>query len=180
MWPFTSEKSDSAEIAKELPEDLKQFFTETNPEPNHRSIFEVSPEQKRVNEVLLRAEKDKTYSDEFERYKHVENAKKVCSINCAEIQQEVLECFKSWKFAGLETPCTQEIKRTSQCMEIQKAALKKLYYDDCVSIPQCNQIRYIIDKLFVENFGQLGDNVNDETKAKYAKDLDKVFYKIWR
>ncbi|KAK6459669.1 uncharacterized protein RJT20DRAFT_21648 [Scheffersomyces xylosifermentans] len=188
MWPFTSSSGSSSgskeseSIEKELPENLKEFFSESNPEPDHRSIFEISPEQKRVNEVMLRAEKSRTgeYSDEFERYKQREKAKKVCSINCAEVQQQVLECFKNWKWASFETPCSQEIVRTTTCIDIQKVALKKLYYDDCVSIPQCQQIRFVVDKLFTENFGQLGDNVTDETKKNFDKDLDSVFYKIWK
>ncbi|KAK6204670.1 uncharacterized protein RJT21DRAFT_111234 [Scheffersomyces amazonensis] len=183
MWPFTSSNDrDTSELTNQLPNNLKEFFDEVNPEQNHESIFEVSPQQARVNEVLLRTEKANhgKYDDVLSKYKLTEKPKKVCSINCSEINQQVMTCFKNFNYASFETPCTKEIKATTTCIELQKKALKKLHYDQCISIKQCDQIRYVIDKLFTENFGQYGDNVNEETSHKFNNDLDKVFWKVWR
>ncbi|KAK6465804.1 hypothetical protein DFJ63DRAFT_310887 [Scheffersomyces coipomensis] len=183
MWPFTSSSGgkDASELTKELPDNLKQFFNEVNPEPNHQSIFEISPHQKRVNEVLKREDDLKRpYDDEFYKYKQTEKAKKACSINCSEVNSQILECFKNWNYTSFDTPCSKEIAATTKCLEVQKNAFKKLHYDECISIKQCNQIRYIIDKMFTENFGQLGNEINDQTHKKFDQDLDKVFWKIWR
>lgn len=178
MWPFSSNDKESSELTKELPDSLKDFFEENNPTEKHKSVFESTPQQKRVNDILLKHE-NKNYSFEFDSYKHSEDPKKVTSINCAEMQQKVVECFRGWTFTQ-STHCQDEINTHASCVSIQRDALNKLFYGDCVSIPQCNQIRYVVDKLFTENFGQYGDNVNEESKEKFEKELDKAFYKIWK
>lgn len=178
MWPFTSSNGkDTSEITKEIPENLREFFKENNPDLKHETIFEAPPQQKRVNDILNR--KKSEYSYELDKYKRTETPKKVTSVNCAELQQKVIECFRGWTLT-LTTHCSQEIKNNTSCIEIQNGALKKLYYDDCYDIEQCTKIRFAIDKLFTENFGQYGDNISDETKKQFDEGIDKVFYKIWK
>ncbi|ODV79317.1 uncharacterized protein CANTADRAFT_50860 [Suhomyces tanzawaensis NRRL Y-17324] len=181
VWPFTSNKGkETSELTKELPENLKGFFEENNPDSKHQSIFEESPHQKRVNQVLLKHQKQNTpYSYELERYKQKEKPQVVTAVNCAEIQQQVVDCFRSFNLTST-TQCKFEIGKTTACVEIQNRALKKLYYEDCVDIDQCEKIRYIVDKLFTENFGQYGDEVNEVTKANFDKSLDGMFYKVWK
>lgn len=180
MWPFTSDKGkETSEITKELPEGLKEFFKKYNPDLQHESVFDISPQQQRVNEILQKHEKNNAYSYEFDLYKQRETRKTVTSVNCAELQQKVVDCFRGWNFTKT-THCSQEMKQNTSCVEIQNDALKRLYYDDCYNTDQCNKIRFIIDKLFTENFGQYGEQTNEENKAKFDQQVDKAFYKIWK
>ncbi|ODV67508.1 hypothetical protein HYPBUDRAFT_147838 [Hyphopichia burtonii NRRL Y-1933] len=181
MWPFTSDKGkDTSEITKELPEHLQGFFEEKNPDRKLEGAHEVSPHQNRVNQVLYQHEKtNPDYSYQFDNYKRAESAKKVVGINCAELQQKVHECLRGWSFTEANH-CNEEIKLSMECMKIQKEGLKKLYYDDCYNEKQCQQIRRVIDQLFVKNFGQFGDQVNEENQSKFNNDINGVFYKIWR
>jgi hypothetical protein len=180
MWPFsTNYGRDTKELTNELPEGLQDFFKENNPDAKHQSIFEITPHQKRVNDVLSRQDKNPEYTYEFDKYKQAETPHKVTVINCAELQQKVMECLRGWNVTSTD-PCRAEIKKTTSCVEIQNRALKKMYYQDCVSVEQCSKIRYVIDKLFTENFGQYGDTINDQSQAKFNKDLDNMFYKIWK
>lgn len=180
MWPFTTlYGKDTKELAKELPEDLQGFFAENNPDAKHQSIFEITPHQKRVNDVLSKQPQNPEYSYDFDKYKQAQTPHKVTAINCAELQQKVMECLRGWNVTSTD-PCRVEINKTASCVEIQNRALKRMYYQDCVSVEQCSSIRYVIDKLFTENFGQYGDNINEEAQKKFDTELDKVFYKIWK
>lgn len=175
MWPFTKEKS-SDDIAGELPDNLKQFFNDKNPDKKEagREAY-----YQRVQEVL---ERPQEYSYQFDHYKKEESVQKVTGVNCAEIQNQVVECFKKTGGWSLTTygHCEQEMKNGSRCADIQKDALKRLHYGDCYSEKQCLQIRRVVDELFVRNFGQFGDNVTEDNQAKFNTELDSVFFKIWR
>lgn len=177
-WPFNT-KNETEEVTKKLPDGLKEFFQEQTPDHKAQSIFEISPQQEKVNKTLQKYA-DRQYSYEFDRYKQTEKPLKVATINCAEIQEQVLNCFRGYSFTT-GTQCKEEIGKVSQCMELQAKALKKLHYEDCVEVEQCDKIRYIVDKLFTDNFGQFGDLLqDDQNQSKFNNDLDKVFYKIWK
>lgn len=173
MWPFSTDQKD---IAQELPDNLQQFYADHNP-ANKEAGREAFHQQ--VHQVL--AQKT-AYSFEFEQWKKAETDKKVTGINCAEIQNQVIECFKKTGGWSLTTygHCEQEMKNGTHCVDVQKDALKRLHYSDCHSEKQCMQIRRVVDELFVRNFGQFGDNVTEEAQLQFNQDLDSVFFKIWK
>lgn len=183
MWPFSSSEKKTEEVTKDLSPNVQEFFVETNPEKNHQSIFEESPHQKQVNQVLLREEKwakEHNHVDyKFDRYKQSEKPIKVAQINCAELQQNVIECFRNWNITSTDQ-CRAEIGLVTKCADLQNVALKKLYYEDCYNIPHCDYIRSAADELFTKNFGQFGEDINDETTAKFKQDLDQAFTKAWK
>lgn len=175
MWPFGSSDKSSAELDKELPENLKEFFKEAD--PSHRlTEHNEDPREVQVQKVLARQSKE--YDGELDRYKHRETPRKVATINCAELQQVVVECYRGWLFLGNE--CSQEIARTTKCMDIQQAALKKLRYQDCYSKKHCATIRAFTDKLFTAHFGQFGEKIDDETTARFEAAVDEAFVAAWR
>lgn len=173
-WNSTKE---TQEIEKELPEDLKEFFKDNNPDKTQNHKYEVSPHQKQVNKVLSKV--SGTYNYEFDLYKKKNTIRNVSIINCAELQLKVIECFKSLSFTSIDN-CSKPIKTNKSCMDIQSRALERLFYNDCYSIEHCDKIRYIIDHLFTKNFGQFGEEINDDTLNKFNKDLDANFYKVWK
>lgn len=178
MWPFSNDK-DSAQVSKELPQDLGAFFEQANPETSQQSKFELSPHQKKVNSVLRQRE-NQPYSHEFDQYKRRETLKSATQVNCAEIQQQVVECLRGWNLT-LSNRCETEIKTHTKCVETQTRALKLLFYEDCVDIDQCKKIRYVVDKLFVDNYGQYGEQIDDEdTRMRFDSGVESAFAKIWR
>lgn len=178
MWPFSSDK-DSSQVSKELPEDIGAFFEQQNPESAHISKLEASPEQKKVNSVL-RQHENQPYSYEFDQYKKRETLKIATQVNCAEIQQQVVECLRGWNLTGTNR-CEEEIKTHTKCVEIQSRALKLLFYDDCVNKEQCAKIRYAVDKLFVDNLGRYGEHIDeDANNTSFQSGIDAAFAKIWR
>lgn len=179
VWPFASKEKDVEEIKKDLPADLQGFFDEANPKP-HLSIFEPSPKQKLVEQILKDNELKAEYSHELDDYKRQQNPGVVLAVNCSEIRQQMLECVKEWKFMGEVNQCSEYVNKYTACDNIQKDALRHLFYDDCYNVDQCKRIRYAVDLFFVKNFGRYGEEVNEQTKSKFNEDLDKAFYKIWK
>ncbi|KAF7999136.1 hypothetical protein HF325_006668 [Metschnikowia pulcherrima] len=175
MWPFGSSDKSSAELDKELPDDLKEFFKETDPSYRLNEHNE-DPKEAQVQKVLAREKKQ--YSGEFDLYKRSETPRKVAGINCAELQQVVVECYRGWLFLGSE--CSLEIARTTKCMDIQKSALKKLRYEDCYSVKHCASIRAFTDTLFTSHFGQFGEKMDDENVARFDTALEEAFPAVWR
>lgn len=184
MWPFSSNKGkETAEVTEELAPSLREFFAENNPDQKHAAFLSGSPFQQRVNDVLNREEKlqeNREYSYDFDRYKRSEVPRKVTAINCAEIQQLVIECFKGWSAITDTNHCSKEIQTSRRCVEIQTKALKTMHYDDCYDKKQCDQIRFLVDQMFVKSFGQYGEHISDENEAQYTRELERVFYKVWR
>lgn len=185
MWPFGSSNTtpnlgkNTEEINKELPPDLQGFFQQENPDKKHERIFTVSPQQLQVNKILEKHKND-PYDDEFNTYKRSQTIKQVAGINCAEIHNLLHECYKNWNWLQPDA-CIDETRKTSKCLDLQLEALKRLHYNDCYSVKQCKAIRYYVDHFFMKNFGPLGEEVNDDDKAEnYNKDLDGVFYKLWK
>lgn len=175
-WPFTSGDKDTKELEKELPSDLHAFFDKANPQALQTPIGESETKDAIVNRTLARDAKE--YSHEFATYKRNELLRKVTGINCAEIQQAVVECYQGWSFLS-SNHCTDEIRRTTRCMDVQNKALRLLRYEDCHNKPQCEKMRIIVDMLFVNNFGQFGENMTDETEKQFEQEVDGMFKRVW-
>lgn len=175
MWPFTREKPTEA-VEEDLAPEVQQFFRDNNPEKNHASIFERTPHQQRVNEVMLR---HSGYSQELEEYKRQYPLKQAVQINCAELQEAVAACFRDWKVFATD-PCRCEVDRAKKGAEVTTDGLKRLHYDECVLVKQCEAIRFLVDKAFVNNFGQFGDDELEQALARFNAELDSAFYKVWK
>lgn len=170
MWPFSS-SNDELDL---LPADIREFYDKADPT---RQVDEKKRKDDRVNALL--AKNAHSFSHELEKHKREFRAKKAAAINCAELQEAVLECHKGWLMLSLEN-CAAPMKRASLCQDTQLHAFSKLRYDQCYSIKHCAQIRYIVDRLFTKNFGQLGENQTDESKQNFERDLDKAFDQAWK
>ncbi|CUM64271.1 uncharacterized protein PRCAT00001868001 [Priceomyces carsonii] len=180
MWPFTnSNVKETTKITDELPDNLKDFFKKTDLDAKTESIFEPNEKDKIVDAILQEHNKSGKYSHDLDMYKRTDSPRKVLSINCAEIQKHVIDCLRGWTLTKT-TYCQEEMNNNRDCVDIQRNALKNLYYDSCIDVTQCNKIRYIIDKLFIENFGQYGDNINEASRIKFDRDINNAFYKIWK
>lgn len=172
MWPFGSDNS--KDITNELPENLQEFYKEKNP-TKHK--LEQNFKDEKVQKVLAKA--GQGYTHTFEQYKRDYLAQKASAINCAELQAAVLKCYDGWLFLGIDN-CSAQIKTAAKCNEIQERAFHRLRYNECYSERQCGAIRYVVDQLFTKNFGQLGENVNEELQATFERELDAVFDKVWK
>lgn len=174
MWPFGSGDKDTAELAKELPQDLQLFFGAADPAT--RSGADSLKDEK-VAEVL--AKQPQGYSHEFAAYKRDELLKKAVAVNCAEIQQAVVACYQGWLLVSTNH-CMDEIKRATRCTEVQQRALQRMRYADCYSRPQCQYMRTVVDRLFTENFGQYGERVDEEAEKAFNRGVDAAFERAWR
>lgn len=177
LWPFISKDKDAKELEKDLPTDLQLFFEKVNPESHLAASGDSSAKDNIVDKVLAREVKE--YSHEFAKYKRDELLKKVAAINCAEIQEAVVKCYQGWLFTS-SNHCTDEIRKTTKCMDLQNKALRQLRYEDCYNKPQCQQMRVVVDYLFTRNFGKLGENVNEETEKNFEREVEGVFAKLWK
>lgn len=184
MWPFSSSQDKNhKDLVKELPPELGEFYDSVRPELGKRSVFDASPEQELVDKVLVREQlkrQHQPYNFEFEQYKRTESISKVASINCAEIQQAISDCFANWKITTMD-PCTAQVARAKACIAQQKDAFKTLHYNDCYSVEQCNKIRYAIDKAYIDSHGQYGivDDADDAAR-QFQRNLRLAFYKVWK
>jgi hypothetical protein len=181
MWPFTSNGSSkpTSDLEKELPDSLKGIFKQENPDNKHEALRLSSHQQRQVDTVVARSLKDNPYNFEFDDYKRNENVKKATYINCAQLQKNVLTCLKNWKATDLLF-CDHEMKISAACTDVQTRALQKLHYDECVSIKQCQQIRFLVDDLFIKNFGENGDEFSKERCEGYFADVEESFDKVWK
>lgn len=161
MWPFSS--SDSNKAPEDISPRLQSFFDK---EDTHARALKLERVASLEPESLL---KPTSLSDiELTRYR--QNAQRVAAINCAELQQAVLECYKGWKYLK-GTECSEAMTRTTKCMELQQDALRRLRYEECASKEECMLIRMLVDEMFIRNFGQLGTNINEDTMRVYESDL---------
>ncbi|CAN3377152.1 hypothetical protein DIURU_003597 [Diutina rugosa] len=175
MWPFTREKQ-TEEVTADLAPEVQQFFHDANPEQSNQSILEMTPHQQRVNQVLA---KHADYSSELDEYRRKNRPQLVCQINCAELQEQVSKCFKEAKYWSTD-PCREQIDRAKQCATLTSDALKRMHYSDCYSVKQCDAIRFIIDRAFVNNFGRYGDEGSEDAIAKFNQELDSYFNQVWK
>lgn len=176
MWWWNRSKK-TEEIEKELPPDLQDFFKSNNPDAKYQSNFELTPEKKQVNKVLSRAKQN--YSHDFEMYKKRNTIRNVAAVNCSELQLKVTDCFKTWDLSRLDN-CSKEMEKNKACVKIQEDGFRRLSYEDCYSIEHCDKIRFLVDQMFIQNFGQYGEEINDNSIDKFNQNLDKYFYKIWK
>lgn len=175
-WPFGFRDKDTKELEKELPSELREFFDKSNPQAQHTLVVENATKDAIVNRTLARESKE--YSHKFAAYKRDELLLKVTGINCAEIQQAVVECYQGWSFLS-SNHCTDEIRRTTRCMDVQKKALRLLRYEDCYNKQQCEKMRMMVDILFVNKFGQFGEKMTDETEKEFEQEVGSMFSTVW-
>lgn len=174
MWPFTSSSKDGGELTKELSPQVQQFFAKADPIQGSRNL---SSEREQL--VLDKVAAHSGYNYDLQMFKQHHPLRVLATINCAELQQAVVECYRGWELLkGVE--CSKPFARASACVEIQQAALRRLHYDQCYSVEQCKLMRAMVDKLFTAEFGVMGDNVNEETRKNFETGLDLAFDLLWK
>lgn len=176
MWPFGSGDKDARDLAKELPQNLQEFFDHADPATKRAASRDTLKDDK-VAQVLAR--QPQTYSHQFDAYKRDELLKKAVAVNCAEIQQAVVACYQGWLMTSANH-CTDEIRRATRCTEVQQRALQQLRYADCYNERQCKYMRTMVDRLFTDNFGQYGEHHDEAAEKAFAEGVDAVFEKAWR
>lgn len=186
MWPFTKSSDDSnakEDITKELPADLQLVFQREATSSLDGSKFIPERYAKIVESKLESLPEQQITSEdelEFENYKIEYSIKSVKQINCSEIENYLLECNKHPWYKFWAIPNLKVSKDLKKCENLTVDGLKFLNYDKCYNIKHCDFIRYHLDKIYTKNFGDLGENVNDETSNLYYKDLHELFYKVWK
>lgn len=205
MWPFTkSSNSDDRlnDLSKDLPSDLQKVLEQETLQDSNK--FELDKYSRIVNDILNQLPPQFTTEQElldFENYKIQNNYKIVAQINCAEIENYLIQLnnnhsisqFWSNLFNSTNSNSNsdssednvtinpnQALKNYKSCKNLTIDGLKLLNYSKCYNIKQCQFIRYHLDQLYIKNFGSLGQNVNDKNVESYYKDLDQLFYKVWK
>lgn len=173
MWPFSSggKAEDPDNVTEDISPSLQQFF-----EKQDRSARGLKLEKPDITGPVPQAPASTLSDINFVQFK--QDTRKVAAINCAEIQQAALECYKGWKFLS-GTECSTAMTRSTRCMAIQQNALKRLRYEECSSRDQCQQIRALVDELFTRNYGQFGENINEETQKCFEYDLGRTLSFLW-
>lgn len=174
MWPFGSgetPKENNEILEEDISPSLQQFF-----EKQDRTARGLKLEKPDISGPVPQAPITSLSDINFVKLK--QDTRKIAAINCAEIQQAALECYKGWKFMS-GTECSTAMARTTRCMAIQQNALKRLRYDECSYLDQCKQMRVLVDELFTRNFGQYGENINEDTQKKFEYDLGKTQAFLW-
>ncbi|KAI5965190.1 uncharacterized protein KGF55_001410 [Candida pseudojiufengensis] len=188
MWPFT--KSEEVKpLGEDLPNDLKDFLIQKNNETTQSSSsepykFEASRNLNRVKEILtkqpIRNQEDQY---QFEKFKLSNQLQNSVAINCSELEYNLNLCFQNYSIIKdmFKYPCFNKQQDLKRCKNLQTDGFKLLHYQDCYNIQQCNAIKQFLDEMFVKNFGELGENTNDNEKVnQFYNDLNKGFDKIWR
>lgn len=170
MWPFTS--SAPSDVKDEISPSLQTFF-----DAEDRSARSMNRESVDVPSKSVSRSEGQTLMDvEFAQFK--QSTKKVAAINCAELQEAALECYKGWLYLT-GTECSRKMVRSSKCMEVQQDALRRLRYEDCSSREQCVEIRMLADELFTRNFGQFGEKMDENTQRIFENDLQRTQKYLW-
>lgn len=174
MWPFSTKLNEADQLALELPDNIKDFYDRADPT---KAVDLKKAKDEKVASVV--AKNSSGYSHELAKHKREFRDTNAAAINCAELQQAVLDCHKQWLMFSVGN-CSEPIKKASECQEIQIHAFNKLRYNDCYSEKHCSQMRFLVDRLFTTTFGQLGEDISEENQAKFDKSVDSVFDKVWR
>ena len=201
MWPFTK-SSKLNDLSKDLPSDLHKVLEQETLQDSNK--FELDKYSRIVNDILNQLPPQFTTEQElldFENYKIQNNYKIVAQINCPEIENYLIQLNNNHSISqfwsnlfnstnsnsnsdssedNVTTNPNQALKNYKSCKNLTIDGLKLLNYSKCYNIKQCQFIRYHLDQLYIKNFGSLGQNVNDKNVESYYKDLDQLFYKVWK
>lgn len=199
MWPFTK-SSNTDDSLDDLPSDLQKVLEQEIRQDSNK--FELDKYSRIVNDKLNQLPPQFTNEQEFldfENYKIQNNHQIVAQINCAEIENYLIQLNNNHSISqfwsslfnsattnanssenNVTTNPNQALQNYKSCKNLTIDGLKLLYYSKCYNIKQCQFIRYHLDQLYIKNFGSLGQNVNDKNIESYYKDLDQLFYKVWK
>lgn len=161
MWPFTPGDNDKS--PENISPSLQSFFEK---EDQHARLLKFE----KADSLEPRSQSKPTTLSGVELLHYRQSTRQVASVNCAELQHAVLECYKGWKYLK-GTECSEAMTRTTKCMDLQQEALRRLRYEECSSKDECMQIRVLVDEMFTRNFGKLGENINEDTMRVYESDL---------
>lgn len=175
MWPFNSKNS--TDPADELPEKLQNFFRESDPTSNKTGLVSAISKDSRVQQVLDKGPENTSL--EFKHYKRTKRPHQAAAINCAELQEAVMRCYEGWLVLGSGN-CKEQIRRASQCMDLQEKALEQLRYNDCYNERQCKHMRAVVDDLFQQHFGKGGERLQTAPIEDFEAAVDAKFDKLWR
>ncbi|KAL6452996.1 hypothetical protein SBY92_000341 [Candida maltosa Xu316] len=179
MWPFTKSSQQPSDLSTELPADLQQVLQQES--PSHPEKFEVEKRTRIVYEKLAKLPPlSQDEEKELERYKVQNSPRQVSQINCSELELYVMQCNNHPWYKFWAVPNFDAMKNLKRCENLNYDGLKLLHYNQCYNIKHCGFIRYHLDQLYIKNFGELGDNVNDATTANFYSDLNDLFYKAWK
>lgn len=171
MWPFSSNDKSSDDVTESISPNLQDFF-----EVQDRSAKGIKLQKPDEPEIFLMQAPTSLEGIELERFR--QDSRRIAAINCAEIQEAALACFKGWKFLS-GTECSTAMARVSKCMAIQQNTLNRLRYEKCSSKDECVEVRILADELFSRNFGSLGENITEENQEKFESDLERTQQFLW-
>ncbi|KAI5967842.1 hypothetical protein KGF57_000270 [Candida theae] len=191
MWPFTGRNGDqqcNTGLGDGLSNELKSFLLKENTEAKRfgsteSTKFDSLPHDRQVRSKLQRLPQmtdDELYK--LEEYKNANQLHKTVSINCAEIEYNLHQCYEQFSTIRnmFQYPCFQQQNDVKRCKNLQTDGLKVLHYQDCYNVQQCNAMKSFVDQVFVKNFGEFGDMSGKEDKIDaYYRDLNHGFRYFW-
>lgn len=165
MWPFIRSQPEK-DPSDDISPSLRSFFAE---EDQHaRLATKVG-----TSTAPAKAPAHVSSLANLELANFRQTTRKIAAINCAELQQTVLDCYKGWLYMT-STDCSKGLTRTSRCMELQKKALERLRYEECADRAECMLIRILVDEMFTRNFGQYGEKISEQTEKVFESDLQRT------
>ncbi|KAG5418075.1 hypothetical protein I9W82_004404 [Candida metapsilosis] len=191
MWPFSRTNGDSSTssgLGDGLPAELKAFLVKENTQvkqfgPTESTKFEALPHDKQVYNKLQRLpQMTETEVYELQEFKNKNQLHKVVSINCAEIEYNLHQCYEQFSTIRnmFQYPCFKQQNEVRSCKNLQTDGLKVLHYRDCYNMEQCTAMKSFVDQVFVKNFGELGEASGSEEKIDaYYHDLNDGFRYFW-
>ncbi|KAI5958482.1 hypothetical protein CANMA_004208 [Candida margitis] len=191
MWPFTSTNSGTSgngSLGEGLPTELRAFLLKENTEskqfgPTEASKFDALPHDKQVRNKLYKLPPmtdDEVF--QFEEFKVTNQIHKAVSINCAEIEYHLHQCYQQFSTIRnmFQYPCFKQQNDMRGCKNLQTDGFKVLHYQDCYNVEQCTAMKSFVDEVFVKNFGELGEfSSNEERIDGYYRDLNLGFKYFW-
>lgn len=191
MWPFTRSnggKTANNGLGDGLPTELKDFLLKENTEfkqfgPTESAKFDALPHDKQVLNKLNRLPPmTESESYNLEEYKNANQLHKAVSINCAEIEYNLHQCYEQFSTIRnmFQYPCFKQQNEVRSCKNLQTDGFKVLHYQDCYNVEQCRAMKSFVDLVFVKNFGELGElSGNEEKIDAYYRDLNHGFRYFW-
>lgn len=189
MWPFTkTNDAPNNKLGNGLPTELKEFLLKENSESKHfgfdeSSKFDALPHGKQVRNKLDRLPRmSENEAFQLEEYKASNQLYNVVSINCAEIEYNLHQCYQQFSTIRnmFQYPCFKQQNAVRSCKNLQSDGFKVLHYQDCYNVEQCTAMKSFVDQVFVKNFGKLGEfSDNPENSKAYYRDLNDGFRYFW-